>query len=438
MRSVKWKFALLATVLVLVGTALAPVLAQGDDDLSQYVRVPNGSFSVYLPADWIWQDNSNDPQLALFDSQVWFGDSQAAIDSRLTYNRTGMGNVVGVGGGVLVANPSRFVQTLGEAPTAASLLDILVQLGSDAGGIPDVINPATIGGYNALWTIIDSTKVNNEIALYATVDTGRGVIVIIVSGTAQRLASDTTTDLLAAIAFSVQVPAAPVPTPTAVPQTVDSTPVPDSTPVANTTTADNPSLADIFNPGTTNKVDDSEPPTDRSVFSQYIQDIGDGVTINVAFPEPWFVEDRLQNENVLVAGTTVAAIDSRMSALASDSTTVSDEGLTMRLYSLAELGLQEDALSAGALELMSAALTQFEVQGGVVIFNAELLPASGDVVIARFGGLRNDIGEAGMQALVVFPATQTAVVVVITSTNNSAFAARATAFENVLRSLRIE
>jgi hypothetical protein len=472
-----WLVVMLIAVLLWSPGALlipAPRAAAQSPGLPQYVRAGDGSFSLRLPAGWVTQDNSNDPAIPLFGTQLWFGNTAAARDSRLAYNRTGTGNISGLGGAVVVANEAAFMQLAGTAPDARGLMDILLQLGQNVGGNVSAVSPTTVGGYGGFFAVADTLAFNNEITLYFTLNTPLGVVVILVSSDAANN-TDANAVLLDSIARSLSIPPAPrptstpapptatptttpttTPTATSAPPTATPTTIPTSTPVSPTPVAADPTpndntqpggLGDVFTDATRNDdtSDGDVVPGDGVSETAVTQFSSEAGQLQVVFPAPWVVDDRINTQNLLVAGENSAAVQTRRTTVETGdrATAVNGEGVVIRLYSFADLDIPGAPPRDVAQTLATQAALDFESNGDLLIIPAATISATPGVQIARFAGVQSITGEGGVQAVLVFEAEQVVAVVVYTTADGTplqdldtmlAFVENA---DNLLRSVQV-
>ncbi|PJF42579.1 MAG: hypothetical protein CUN55_09845 [Phototrophicales bacterium] len=302
------------------------VLAQ-DSELPKVIASEDGLVSLRVPDGWLALDSSNDPQIALFTTQLWFGDSEDAINTRLEYNRNGSGTVVGLGGGAFLTNEDVYQQAFGEAPTAQGLIEVLSEFNRNAGFTVDELTEVTVNGHNGFFTIIDSTSFNDERSLVVTLDTPNGVALVLASGTSSNVAENA--ELLVDIANTFQTPA-------------EQTTTPASDPTAGT-----------------------GGPTDYTITRTISDPEG---RVSIQLPSAWFVENHLDEPSeAIIFGESPEAISSRVEDFEEPGGgEVIGVGGSIAFIDMGELGIANPTPENYAVDLL-ADIAESYVQNGAEI-----------------------------------------------------------------------
>lgn len=396
--------ALLAAVI----PGVTPVAAQASS-LTQVIATRDGALSLRVPDGWVSYDGSNDPQIPLFTSQLWFGDTSEALNTRLAYNRSGSGTIVGLGGGAFLTNTSLYQQSFGEAATAAGLLDVLLEFNRSAGfEVQDPVE-TVVDGNAGFFAVVDSTSFNDERGLLVTLDTPTGVVLVIASGTSSNVVENA--DLLAGIAETLRTPAeqSVQPTPTAQPTTP-----PLITPVAGTTDGGI---------------------TDYS-FTRTISD--EQSRISIALPSAWLVENHLENETgAIIFGDSQAAIDSRIRDFDTPGgDVVVGVGGSMAFVGMDEFGISNPTPVNYAVDLMT------DIGAGYVEDGAEIILEATDFEV--FGGNSGALlgvswpsGQTGWAAFFTVNQENTAVFILLSADTRAGFDAQYVELASLVDTVRL-
>ncbi len=332
---------LMSAVALMVLVLPSPVPAQAQStQLTQVVATRDGMLSVRVPDGWVSFDGSNDPQIPLFTSQLWFGDSNEALNTRLIYNRTGAGTIVGLGGGAFLTNATLYQESFGSAPTAASLLEVLSDFNREAGFAVDEPVAVTVNGNSGFFTVIDSTSFNDERSLTVTLDTPNWVVLVFTSGTSSTVVDSA--DLLASIADTLRAPAEQPTTPAA---------------------AATPTIAPIITP-----VAGSGGPsaTDYTVSRTISDDQG---RISIALPLGWVVENHLEETaEAIVFGDSAAAIETRILDFDQPGgDAVTGVGGWVTFLPMSDLGISSPTPANYAVDLLADISSDYIERGAIIL-----------------------------------------------------------------------
>lgn len=318
---------LLMLCVALVGIMLPlPQAAHAQTNLTQVIATADGVMSLRVPAGWASYDGTNDPALPLFTSQLWFGDSNEAMNTRIEYNRYGTGTVVGLGGGAFLVNSQLYQQSMGTAPTAQALYDLLAEANIAEGATLSDTVDVTIDGNNGILVAIDSISINDELSLFVSLDTPSGVVIAFASGESAN--AEANAELLGSILDTFKIPA-------------EAT-APSATPTT-TTTIDFTSLRFIA---------DHER------------------TVSIGIPSTWIVENHLiEPAGAIMFADSPEGIETRIADFEQDGgDAVVGMGGWFTFVTYADFGVTAPAPASWALDLVTSVSDGYVEQGATIIY----------------------------------------------------------------------
>lgn len=391
--------ALFAIPMLLAPGNIPTASAQNDPALDQLLRSADGNVSVRVPSGWVWEDNSGDPAIALFSSQIWWGDSQSALDTRLEFNRLGTGNVVGLGGGVVLADNDAFTASFGYYPDASELMDILKEFNEGGGATVEEPSETTIGTLSGYFTVVNSATINNEIMLMVTADSPVGTILILSSGTAEN--TNENAGLLNEIALSVRAPAE-----------ADSSS--DNTPDSSPNNGNELPTFDNLSPLTTASAE-----------------------VSIQVPVGWLGLDLSASGEGFYFGDSQEAIESRVENFRSEeSLPVVGVGGTILLFPYADVGLSGAAPSGFPVDFVDGILSDLTADGSTIVFDL----TDFNVINNNQGallGLEAPTGTAGWLAVMTFDEVETMVLMSLTADSYANFEAQFIELAGLIDTVRL-
>lgn len=395
---------ILAVALALV-IGVLPVQAQGGMTPTVRVQTEDGNISVLVPDGWFFYDNTGDPQLALFTSMLFFGESEREIEARLNINRGVDDRVNGFGGVVALVDATLYQQAFGAAPNAVDLMQLLIDSNVAIGATVSETTDVQVMGAPGKLVIINTANINNEVSIAVTFETTLGVVAATSSGPLATF--DANVNALGSILDTIVIPASAVPSGTQGPGIGGDN--------SNNGTQ-GPGLGGGNN---------QPPATQTNVVAASTGEV------SIEIPAGWIVDDRMgTDDRLFVFGDSQQAVDSRVQDFLESSTApVVGTGGYIALLAYDAIPITSPAPDGFARLVLESMSVSFQEEGGELLAEIQDAPTG---LNSAFVPFKDASGEYGVLTINAYDNVSQIGLVFISSDDGDYFLANAEFFGQIV------